>query len=96
MFFGIGNTRFVWMQSELFMTLLVVFGHFQSASFAVLKWSVTVICNGAASAQEPLGKYFPVRISNKFINSDCRGDYDVGLCKTLVLGKIMPLHAMYI
>ena len=37
------------------------------------------LSNGVASAQEALGNCFSVRISCKFLISDCRGDSDLGL-----------------
>jgi len=39
-----------------------------------------------------LGNYY----TNKFLWSSCRGDYNLGLCTTLVLVKTMLLHTLYI
>ena len=52
--------------------------------------SAKALSNGAASAQEALGNCFPVRISYKFLISDCRGDSDLGLRSSWHLAQRIP------
>jgi len=81
-----------------FLSLLDVFFWSAWSLFVSISWqfrwahdqSAKVLSNGAASAQEALGNYFPVRISYKFLISCCRGDSDLGLLSSWHLAQRMP------
>jgi len=48
------------------------------------------LSRAAASNRRALGNYFPERICYMFLISKCRGDWDLGLCTTLVLAFGVP------
>ena len=54
--------------------------------------SARALRDGANVVRTETGNYFFVRICNKFLISDCRGDWDLGLCIFWVLAKREPLR----
>ena len=50
-------------------------------------------CDDADGGRHAHKFYFSLRISYKFLISDCRGDSDLGLCTSWHLAKKMPLRS---
>jgi len=51
-------------------------------SLSMLRRSAREYCDGADGARHAHKFYFSVRISHKFLISDCRGDSGLGLCSS--------------
>jgi len=53
-------------------------------------------CNCVANSSQALGIYCVRRVCSKFMISDCRGGWGLGLCTTSHFAKTVHLHTVYI
>jgi len=84
-------------QSRVQQSTSIFFGHiYWSASQEAPERSARALNNAAASVRQAIGIYCIMQICYNVSISDCRGDWDLGLCTTLMLAKTMQQHTVYI